>query len=136
MAWAYLAAALALLCAGCTDARMRFDGDVRVLEGVTVIDGTGRQPLPDQTVVVRHGRIVAVGDAGTFAFGDSAEVINLAGRYLLPGFIDMHAHVTGKHADLVVLTANPLQNIRNTRAIEWVMHGGVLHKPDSLLAEP
>ena len=41
----------------------------------------------------------------------------------------------GKRADLVVLTANPLEDIQHTRSIEWVMLGGVSFKPDSLLAE-
>ena len=39
----------------------------------------------------------------------------------------------GKRADLVVLTANPLDDIANTRSIEWVILGGVTLKPDALL---
>jgi len=39
----------------------------------------------------------------------------------------------GKRADLVVLTANPLDAMGNTRSIEWVLRGGVSLKPDSLL---
>ncbi len=41
----------------------------------------------------------------------------------------------GKRADLVVLTANPLDDIRNTRSIEWIIQGGTFLKPDSLLSE-
>lgn len=82
-----------LVLAGCTDDRRRFDGDVLVLQGVTVID-VERGPQPDQSVVVQGGRIVAVGEGDAFAFGAEAEVFDLAGRFLVPGFIDMHAHVT------------------------------------------
>jgi imidazolonepropionase-like amidohydrolase len=40
----------------------------------------------------------------------------------------------GMRADLVVLRANPLENIRNTREIELVIQGGKLHDPRSLIA--
>ena len=40
----------------------------------------------------------------------------------------------GRRADLVVLTANPLDDLGNTRSIEWVILGGVAFNPDSLLA--
>ena len=61
---------LVFLLAGCADERRHFDGAVLVLEGVTVIDGTGQPPQPDQTVVVRDDRIVAIGAAGDFVFGE------------------------------------------------------------------
>ena len=41
----------------------------------------------------------------------------------------------GKRADLVVLTADPSKEIRNTRLIEWVILGGRLLTPESMLAE-
>lgn len=40
----------------------------------------------------------------------------------------------GKLADLVVLSANPLEDVRNARAIEWVIKGGVPRKPEELLS--
>ena len=40
----------------------------------------------------------------------------------------------GKVADLIILTANPLADIRNTRAIERVMLRGHLYQTDSLRA--
>ena len=44
----------------------------------------------------------------------------------MPGAIE-----TGRRADLVLLTANPLDDIRNTRRIAWTMQGGeiVSHGP-------
>ena len=38
----------------------------------------------------------------------------------------------GKLADLVILNANPLENIRNTADIQYVMKGGVLFEADTL----
>jgi imidazolonepropionase-like amidohydrolase len=40
----------------------------------------------------------------------------------------------GKRADLVILTANPLRHLRNTRSIRYVMLGGMLHEPATLLS--
>jgi imidazolonepropionase-like amidohydrolase len=39
----------------------------------------------------------------------------------------------GKHADLILLTANPLDDIRNTRRIEFVIRSGVISRPVDVL---
>jgi imidazolonepropionase-like amidohydrolase len=65
-----------------------------VLEGVTLIDGTGAPPLSDATLVVVDGRIAAVGPRGRVKLPPDAQVRDLAGRTVIPGLIDAHAHVT------------------------------------------
>ena len=65
---------------------------VRVLRGATLIDGTGGPPLADAVVVVADGRIEAVGRDGEVAIPDGARVDDLAGGFLIPGLIDVHAH--------------------------------------------
>jgi imidazolonepropionase-like amidohydrolase len=42
----------------------------------------------------------------------------------------------GKLADMVVLRANPLTNVRNARQIEWVIKGGVVFTPSELMTGP
>ena len=42
----------------------------------------------------------------------------------------------GMRADLVVLRANPLEDVKNTREIEWVVQGGKVHAPRDLLGKP
>ena len=64
-----------------------------VLEGATLIDGTGRAPLADAVVVIEGSRITAVGTRGSLAYPVGAEVISLAGRTILPGLIDSHVHL-------------------------------------------
>ena len=64
-----------------------------VLADVTVIDGTGRQPQSGQDVVVRDGRIAEVRPHGG-AVAAGARVVDLSGLFVVPGFVDMHAHVT------------------------------------------
>lgn len=62
------------------------------LVGVTVIDATGRAPQASMTVVVEGERIVALGPQAQVALADGVRVIDAAGRYVIPGLIDMHVH--------------------------------------------
>ena len=64
-----------------------------VLEGGTLVDGTGRAPLADAVVVVEGSRITAVGTRASLTYPAGAEVINVAGRTILPGLIDGHLHL-------------------------------------------
>lgn len=61
--------------------------------GATVIDGSGAEPLPDATVIVRDGRIEAVGPAAETEVPADAEALDAAGKYLIPGLINAHGHV-------------------------------------------
>src|SRR3954452_15807365 len=62
-----------------------------VIENVTLISPERTAPLPHATVVIRDGRIVAVGQMARA--GASANRIDGTGRYLIPGLIDSHVHV-------------------------------------------
>jgi imidazolonepropionase-like amidohydrolase len=64
-----------------------------VLKGATLIDGTGRAPQPNATLVIEGGRISAVGAAGKVAVPQGARVVDLAGRTIIPGLINAHGHV-------------------------------------------
>ena len=61
--------------------------------GATVIDGSGTEPVPDATVVVRDGRIESVGPSGEIEIPADAEVLEASGKYLVPGLINAHGHV-------------------------------------------
>jgi imidazolonepropionase-like amidohydrolase len=63
------------------------------IEHVTLIDGRGEAPRVDQTVVVSHGRIRSIAPTG---LGDGAhgQIIDGLGRFLLPGLIDAHIHLS------------------------------------------
>ncbi len=63
-----------------------------VLQGATVITMAGDEVIEGADVVVTDGRIAAVGPSGTLARPSGAETIDLQGRYIVPGFIDLHAH--------------------------------------------
>jgi imidazolonepropionase-like amidohydrolase len=61
------------------------------LKGATVIDMTGNAPY-QADVEIRGGIIEAIGRDLIVPTG--AKVLNISGGYILPGFTDMHAHVT------------------------------------------
>lgn len=58
----------------------------------TLIDGTGADPVPDGAIVIRDGRIVAVGSRDTVEIPADAQVIDVQGATLLPGFFNAHVH--------------------------------------------
>jgi imidazolonepropionase-like amidohydrolase len=58
---------------------------------VRVIDGTGAAPREDQTVLLREGRIAAIGPDVALPAG--ATRIDAPGRTLIPGLVGMHDHM-------------------------------------------
>ncbi|MET8980001.1 amidohydrolase [Streptomyces sp. NPDC004539] len=87
-------------------------------------------------VAVRAGRIVAVGHDEVHALiGPGTEVVDLAGKLLLPGFQDAHVHPVGAGLELgqchLADTTDPAEYLRRVRAyadahpdVEWITGGG------------
>ena len=61
--------------------------------GATIIDGTDAAPLQDGVIVVTDGRIQTVGPRSDVTLPQEAEVIDVAGKYIMPGLINAHGHV-------------------------------------------
>lgn len=64
-----------------------------VFRGVNVIPMDRERVIENQTVVVRNGRITAMGNARSVTVGKGALVIDATGKYLTPGWAEIHAHV-------------------------------------------
>jgi imidazolonepropionase-like amidohydrolase len=76
--------------------RMAFvsvDAPVVALTHARVIDGTGAAPRSDQTLIIRDGKIAALGPADKTAVPKGARVIDASNRTLLPGLVGMHDHL-------------------------------------------
>jgi len=58
--------------------------------GATLIDGTGAGPQPDAIILVEDSTIVGVGQG--LAVPEGASVVDLAGRWVVPGLVDAHVH--------------------------------------------
>jgi imidazolonepropionase-like amidohydrolase len=89
---------LALATAGASSFEAQSDAkDYLVITHANVIDGVSDRPLRDVTVVVRNGRIESV-QAIKEETPSGATLIDLKGRWLLPGFVDAHVHVADLRA--------------------------------------
>src|SRR5918999_154353 len=84
---------------------MNNNDTISVLAGPTLIDGTGDQPIPNAVVIINGSEIVAVTNETEYrdqyyyslTNNETARVniLNLTGKYVIPGLFDMHAHVAG-----------------------------------------
>ncbi|HEY5060042.1 MAG TPA: amidohydrolase family protein, partial [Gemmatimonadaceae bacterium] len=63
------------------------------LVGATLFDGTSSPGIPDATVVVAGGRIVAAGPRATTVVPAGARRIDVTGKTIMPGLWDMHTHL-------------------------------------------
>jgi imidazolonepropionase-like amidohydrolase len=68
------------------------EGPVVALEHVRVVDGTGKAPAEDQTIVIANGRIQSVGPAAGATIPAGATRLDLKGHTVLPGFVGLHDH--------------------------------------------
>src|SRR4051812_1584649 len=73
--------------------------EVKVLKNFTLIDGTGHQPVARAAMIIDNGRIRWIGPATQLATPPSAETVDLGGKYVMPGIIDLHTHI-GNTVDL------------------------------------
>ena len=69
--------------------------DRLVLPGVTLIDGSGRDPVQNAVVVIEGGTIVAAGPAVEVRADPDSRVLDVAGATIMPGIIDAHCHLGG-----------------------------------------
>jgi imidazolonepropionase-like amidohydrolase len=94
------------------------DDGVITLEGATVIDGTGDLPKPNTTIIINGSRIASLSSniANNHDLSLAKNVINLTGKYIIPGLFDMHAHV-----------ANVRKNSYNQNESEYMLRMLLAH---------
>lgn len=90
-----------------------------LLEDVHVIPMTADTVLRHQSVLVRDGRIAWSAPAGTREKPADTEVIEGRGRYVMPGLIDMHVHLS--RADLPRYLESGITSVRNMWGHEGIM---------------
>jgi imidazolonepropionase-like amidohydrolase len=66
----------------------------------TLVDGTGAPARPGTTLLVDHGRIAAIFADGQGELPKGATVRDLAGKFVIPGLVDAHVHLTGAADDI------------------------------------
>jgi imidazolonepropionase-like amidohydrolase len=75
---------------------VRAMAQVTVLTHATVIDGSRSQPQRDITIVMDSGRIRDMGPSSKIPTPAGATVLDLTGKFIVPGIIDAHGHVGAK----------------------------------------
>jgi imidazolonepropionase-like amidohydrolase len=61
--------------------------------GARLIDGTDQAPIDNATILVRGGKVVAVGAASAVTVPAGAQRVSLAGKTVIPGLVNAHGHV-------------------------------------------
>ena len=91
-------------------------GTVHAFTNVAVIPMDRERVLANQTVVVRSGRVVAMGDARRVRVPAGATRVDGTGRFLIPGLADMHVHMFDRN-ELTAYLANGITTVRNLHGI-------------------
>ena len=63
-----------------------------LIEGGTLIDGTGKAPVSGMAILVEGGRIRQIGKQGEVKAPAGGRTINASGKFIIPGLIDSHVH--------------------------------------------
>jgi imidazolonepropionase-like amidohydrolase len=88
--------------------------NVIAIRNVTVIPCTGAPPISDATVIVRGEHIATIGPSAETVIPGGARVIEGRGKFLVPGFIEMHAHLSKTRASaLGLFIANGVTTVRD-----------------------
>jgi imidazolonepropionase-like amidohydrolase len=117
---------------------------------VTVIDATGGPAAPDMTVFIADERIAAVGPSSSVSTPRTTKTIDASGKFLIPGLVDMHVHLTGagepagsREFILPLLLANGITTVRDMGgnlesliALRHEIESGKLPAPRVLFAGP
>jgi imidazolonepropionase-like amidohydrolase len=94
-----------------------------VLDGLTVVDTRDGALTRDAAVVIDDGTIVQIGVAGAVANG-AVEVVDARGKYVVPGFNDLHAHPLSSsdpEGSLTLMLANGVTGFREMASMPGML---------------
>jgi imidazolonepropionase-like amidohydrolase len=104
-----------------------------VFVGVNVVPMDGEEVLAGQSVIVSDGVVTAVGPVAEIAVPAEARVIYGNGRWLMPGLIDMHAHIRAVDLDLYlrsgVTTVRDMAGLPSVLALRRRIDDGEISGP-------
>ena len=121
-----LSAIFFLISCGFTAGELRRAAPPKAIFGGTLIDGTGRPPIPDALVLVELDKIVIATSSTGLKIPENATRINATGLFIVPTQLGARLEY-GATADLFLLQGNPLENplllanpMRVMRLGEWM----------------
>lgn len=116
-----------------------------VVSNATLIDPDVALPRRNQSIVLRDGRVEAVGDARTLRPPAGARVIDATGKFVIPGMWDMHVHadLTGARPLLGLFIASGVTGVRDMngelptlRRLQRAIDAGTLVGPRMVVSGP
>ncbi|PZR13807.1 MAG: amidohydrolase [Flavobacterium psychrophilum] len=72
---------------------IEYSDDIIVFKNGLLIDGKGNAAKPQQTVIIRHGKIDWIGDDTKAIIPKDAGIIDLNGKAIMPGLVMLHEHM-------------------------------------------
>src|SRR5260370_31604258 len=89
------------------------------LVGGVVIDGNGGAPIQGGVVVIKGNKIVQVGSKAKTRYPKSTKVIDVSGKYVMPGLIDLHVHYRSWMGEMFL--ANGVTTVKDLgNDLEWI----------------
>jgi len=89
----FIVASIAVLVSGAASAQDVTVTTGTVINGVIVVDTRDGSLTPGMAVVVDNGKIARIAKAGSVVAAETAQTIDASDKYVVPGYLDMHAHV-------------------------------------------
>ena len=110
--------AIVLLAACGGSAAPQADPADLAIVGAQLIDGTGGDPVADSVILIDDGRVRAAGPSDAIDVPDGTEVVDVAGKTVIPGLVDLHAHYGGPlEATEQALRSQLYYGVTTTRSI-------------------
>lgn len=101
-------------------------GDPLVIRNVNLVPMDREEIREDRRILIEDGRISEISSEGRYRTPREAEIIDGQGRYLMPGMVEMHAHIPPEHpgeeeldAMLFLFLANGVTHTRGMLGAEW-----------------
>lgn len=122
----YAALVVALVCPFSKSLSQAPADSTIVITNVNVLPMDRERVLARQTVVVEGGRITRIGAASDVRIPAGAHTIDGAGKYLIPGLVDVHVHLASnpedeQHALLKLFVANGVTTVVNLRGTPQIL---------------
>jgi len=108
-----------------------------LIKNITIIDSRNEEPLEDTAILIKNKKIMDINKATCIDIDDGTTIIDGEGKFILPGFIDMHVHLMAngfvKEDDFI----NPLANYfyQATKNMRDTLEAGVTYVRDCGLAD-
>ncbi len=86
-----------------------------LLNNLTIVDTRTGNLTPNMSLLCDNGKIKNIAPAGTIEADDDTKVIDATGKYVVPGFLNMHMHVIGEEntpESMALLLANGVTGFR------------------------